>query len=538
MLRRGGLLFVLALLAAGCSIDRVEWESKGSSGRGRPARAPGGARRGEPGRRVHPARGARCGLGVPRTRGRGRVECEVKTHPHEKVIRDIVCEREEEEPRPAARGGSARRALTGPAARASAPRRCMVRAWLTTSLVDPRLGATPGAEAVGRGPSDAKKASRHDYHHPAAAWGAARSVGRVLWKAREPIEGPRAVLRMNHEDKGFDCPGCAWPDDPNGLHLDICENGIKHVTWEMTREEGRRRLLRRAHRDRAAGLERLRARGPGPPDRAARLRRGDATPTSRSPGRTPSRSSARRSAASPARTRRPSTPRAGSATRRRSSTSSGCASSARTTCPDCSNMCHEASGRALERVARHRQGHGATSSTGRQADAIFVIGVNAASNAPRMLTCAGRGLPARRAGRARQPARSRRPPRAHDRAHDFLDDGDVPCHADRARSTCSRGSPATWRSCAASPRRCSRRPRRTRRRSTATFLDELHDRFDGYRAVCAARRGTSSSGSRASTRRKIRKLARGLPRRASGRSSPGASASPSRSTAWTRSARS
>src|SRR5262245_57129253 len=102
---------------------------------------------------------------------------------------------------------------------------------------DPRLGQTPGAEAVGRGPDDGKPASRADYHHPAAAWGAARSVGRVLVKARERLGGPRAILRMNHEDKGFDCPGCAWPDDPNGLHLDICENGIKHVTWEMTRKK-------------------------------------------------------------------------------------------------------------------------------------------------------------------------------------------------------------------------------------------------------------------------------------------------------------
>jgi hypothetical protein len=38
---------------------------------------------------------------------------------------------------------------------------------------------------------------------------------------------------MNHEDGGFDCPGCAWPDDPTGLCLDICENGVKHATREF-----------------------------------------------------------------------------------------------------------------------------------------------------------------------------------------------------------------------------------------------------------------------------------------------------------------
>lgn len=75
--------------------------------------------------------------------------------------------------------------------------------------------------------------SQHDYHHPAAGWGAAVSVGRVLISEREVIKGARATLTMNQEDGGFDCPGCAWPDT-KGLKLDICGNGIKHVTWEMT----------------------------------------------------------------------------------------------------------------------------------------------------------------------------------------------------------------------------------------------------------------------------------------------------------------
>jgi anaerobic selenocysteine-containing dehydrogenase len=52
-----------------------------------------------------------------------------------------------------------------------------------------------------------------------------------------PAEGIRALFVMNQEDGGFDCPGCAWPDDPAGLHLDLCENGVKHVTWEMTRKQ-------------------------------------------------------------------------------------------------------------------------------------------------------------------------------------------------------------------------------------------------------------------------------------------------------------
>ena len=85
------------------------------------------------------------------------------------------------------------------------------------------FGGVPDEPALGRGPIPDDKYSRHEYHHPAAGWGAAMSVRRVLERAGEPVEGMRALFVMNHEDGGFDCPGCAWPDDPSGLRLDVCE---------------------------------------------------------------------------------------------------------------------------------------------------------------------------------------------------------------------------------------------------------------------------------------------------------------------------
>src|SRR5438874_35264 len=103
----------------------------------------------------------------------------------------------------------------------------------TTDAEQLMLGAIPGKAALGRGPAVDGDYSRHPYHHPAAGWGAAESVAGVLARAGEPIEGFRAIFVMNHQDGGFDCPGCAWADDPSGLKLDICENGIKHVTWEL-----------------------------------------------------------------------------------------------------------------------------------------------------------------------------------------------------------------------------------------------------------------------------------------------------------------
>jgi hypothetical protein len=71
------------------------------------------------------------------------------------------------------------------------------------------LGGGHEVPALGRGPVPSGDFSRHDYHHPAAGWGAARSVAAVLERAGEPVDGVRALFRMNHQNGGFDCPGCA-----------------------------------------------------------------------------------------------------------------------------------------------------------------------------------------------------------------------------------------------------------------------------------------------------------------------------------------
>src|SRR4029078_8569440 len=109
-------------------------------------------------------------------------------------------------------------------------REAMVSATNSENAQDRMLGSVPGAPALGRGPAPDGGFSRHEYDHPAAGWGAARSVGHGLETRGTPVEGVRALFVMNQENGGFDCPGCAWPDDPSGLRLDICENGIKHAT--------------------------------------------------------------------------------------------------------------------------------------------------------------------------------------------------------------------------------------------------------------------------------------------------------------------
>ncbi|MET7741208.1 FdhF/YdeP family oxidoreductase [Streptomyces sp. NPDC005385] len=239
--------------------------------------------------------------------------------------------------------------------------------------VEPNVGPTPRGEPEFR-----------PYHHPAAGWGAAKSVTRVLVDEKALVDGPRAIMRMNHERTGFDCPGCAWPDDTKGLHLDICENGIKHVTWEMTGKRVGAEFFA------AHSVSELfewsdfdledQGRLTGPmvydpeSDHYVPISWRDAFELV---GRT------LRELDDPNQASFYTSGRLGNEATflyqlmaRELGTNN---------LPDCSNMCHEASGRAL--TASLGTGKGtADLKDWETTDALFIMGVNAASNAPRMLT--------------------------------------------------------------------------------------------------------------------------------------------------------
>ena len=222
------------------------------------------------------------------------------------------------------------------------------------------------------------------YHHPAAGWGAAKSVTRFLLREREFVDGPRAVQRMNHEDKGFDCPGCAWPDDLKGLRLDICENGIKHVTWEMTRKRVGPGFFATHTVTELAGWSDAELEDQG---RLTHPMRYDATSDRYVP--IPWREAFAlvgerlRGLSDPNRAAFYTSGRLGNEATflyqlmaRELGTNN---------LPDCSNMCHEASGRALQASLGTGKGT-ADLKDWETTDALFILGVNAASNAPRMLT--------------------------------------------------------------------------------------------------------------------------------------------------------
>jgi len=51
-------------------------------------------------------------------------------------------------------------------------------------------------------------------------------------KSRRAKENIKNLLRVNKAG-GFDCPGCAWGDSSEGM-LHFCENGAKAIAWEST----------------------------------------------------------------------------------------------------------------------------------------------------------------------------------------------------------------------------------------------------------------------------------------------------------------
>ncbi|XHM96198.1 FdhF/YdeP family oxidoreductase [Peterkaempfera sp. SMS 1(5)a] len=234
------------------------------------------------------------------------------------------------------------------------------------------------------GPAPGGPPESHPYHHPAAGWGAAKSVTKFLAREGTYVDGPRAVLRMNHEDGGFDCPGCAWPDDLKGLRLDICENGIKHVTWEMTRKRVGREFFA-AHS--VSELSRWSDFALEDQGRLTEPMVYDAATDHYVPiswkdafelaGRT------LRELDDPNQASFYTSGRLGNEATflyqlmaRELGTNN---------MPDCSNMCHEASGRALYTALGTSKGT-VDLKDWETTDALFILGVNAASNAPRMLT--------------------------------------------------------------------------------------------------------------------------------------------------------
>jgi molybdopterin-dependent oxidoreductase alpha subunit len=71
------------------------------------------------------------------------------------------------------------------------------------------------------------------YSSPAGGWGALRSSAKHLIQSENAAKSVKALLRAN-QPGGFDCPGCAWGDSTTAGKVDFCENGVKAIAWEAT----------------------------------------------------------------------------------------------------------------------------------------------------------------------------------------------------------------------------------------------------------------------------------------------------------------
>ncbi len=71
------------------------------------------------------------------------------------------------------------------------------------------------------------------YDGSAGGWGALLSTTKHLVKSENVTRNMRNLLKTN-QDKGFDCPGCAWGETEKRGRISFCENGAKAVNWEAT----------------------------------------------------------------------------------------------------------------------------------------------------------------------------------------------------------------------------------------------------------------------------------------------------------------
>ena len=198
-----------------------------------------------------------------------------------------------------------------------------------------------------------------------------------------PLDTARTLLKVNHTD-GFDCPGCAWPDPEHRKVAEFCENGAKHVAAEATHKrvtaaffaahpvselatrsdwwlEEQGRLVepmvkragddhyRPASWDEALGLVAGELRALGSPDQAVFYTSGRASNEAAFVYQLFVRAFGTNNL------------------------------------PDCSNMCHESSGRALDEAIGTGKGS-CTLDDLEGAELIVICGQNPGTNHPRMLT--------------------------------------------------------------------------------------------------------------------------------------------------------
>ncbi|MHB2027799.1 MAG: FdhF/YdeP family oxidoreductase [Acidimicrobiales bacterium] len=214
-------------------------------------------------------------------------------------------------------------------------------------------------------------------------------IGHALQYAIDEMgvtRGARTLLTMNQVD-GFDCPGCAWPDPVSGdrSHAEFCENGAKAAAWEATRARVDRNFFA-THR-----VSDLLNEDDHVLEHYGRL----TEPMYLAPGSdhyTPIAWDDALALIANRLRRLPDPNRAAFYTSGRTSNEAAFAYQllarrfGTNNLPDCSNMCHESSGVALNETIGVGKGTVSLEDITDHAELIVIVGQNPGTNHPRMLT--------------------------------------------------------------------------------------------------------------------------------------------------------
>jgi molybdopterin-dependent oxidoreductase alpha subunit len=220
------------------------------------------------------------------------------------------------------------------------------------------------------------------YDKPAGGWDSLKRSYQALRDEGIVGAGARAMLRTN-QDHGFDCPGCAWPDRNPNSTFEFCENGVKAVAAEATAKRVTREFFAAHTVAQLAAQDDLWLEAQG---RLTEPMRYDAATDHYVP------ISWDESFATIARHLHAldAPDRAVFYTSGRTSNEAAflyqlfVREFGTNNLPDCSNLCHEASGVALTEQIGSGKGS-VTLEDFEQAEAIFVFGQNPGTNHPRML---------------------------------------------------------------------------------------------------------------------------------------------------------
>ncbi|MEY2563054.1 MAG: hypothetical protein QOH88_1247 [Verrucomicrobiota bacterium] len=248
---------------------------------------------------------------------------------------------------------------------------------------------TPGA----RTPLELSPADMTEPDHIAAGWPAIYQTTRFALREMGLARGTKALLRVNKKD-GFDCQSCAWPSPDHDRQVaEFCENGAKAIADEGTTKRVTPEFFG------AHSLEDLRERSDFWLGQQGRLTH----PMVKRPGGTHYEpitwDDAFRLMADELNAL-PTPDAAAFYTSGRTSNEAAflyqlfARQFGTNNLPDCSNMCHESSGEAMNETIGVGKGCVKLEDFD-HADAIFIIGQNPGTNHPRMLSSLQRAKEAR-----------------------------------------------------------------------------------------------------------------------------------------------